>query len=197
MATAAPSPATFAHDHFLVRRKIFALANQFSLHDPQGNLIGYSKQKMFKLKEDIRIYTDQSMTRELVLIKARQILDWSAAYDVMDAFSGQKVGALKRKGWKSVLRDEWIIMDTADQEIGRIREDSALLATIRRFVTNIIPQSYNFELRGQTIGTANQNWNFFAPKMDVDLSQDITRSLDRRLAAAAVILLMAIEGRQQ
>jgi hypothetical protein len=96
-----------------------------------------------------------------------------------------------------VLRKEWLIMDALDQEIGRIQEDSMMLALVRRFVMALIPQSYTFEIAGQPVGTAEQNWNLFAPKMRVDFSGDPGKRLDRRLAVAAVVLLMAVEGRQR
>ena len=197
MASPAGGHAAFSHDFFHARAKVFDIAPKFFFYDMQGNKIGFLKQKLFKLKEDIRLYTDESMTQELLTIKARSILDFSTAYDVTDSRDQTKVGALKRKGLKSILRDEWIIMDAADQDIGRIHEDSMTLALLRRFLTNLIPQSYIFELGGQPVGSAKQHFNPFVLKMDVDLRQDATRKLDRRLAAAAVVLLLAIEGRQQ
>ena len=44
----------------------------------------FSEQKMFRLREDIRVYSDESKSQEVLSIKARQILDFSAAYDVVD-----------------------------------------------------------------------------------------------------------------
>ena len=41
------------------------------MYDGRGALIGLSKQKAFKLKEDIRFYTDETMTEERLLIQAR------------------------------------------------------------------------------------------------------------------------------
>jgi len=200
MATAAARPLTadpFSLDRYLVRRKVLVLfAPQFHIYDEAGSLIAFVKQKAFKLKEDIRIYSDESMTSELLLIQAQQILDFSAAYDVIDSQSGRKVGALKRKGWKSVLKDEWILMDAGDAEIGIIQEDSALLATLRRFLTALIPQSYLFTLRGRPVGTLKQAFNPFVFKAQADFSDDPGKSFDRRLALAAVVLLLAIEGRQ-
>ena len=188
----------FQQNEYLVRRKILTLFGaQFYIHDQQNNLIGYCKQKAFKLKEDIRIFTDESMQHELIAMKARKVLDISSAYDVYDSASQQKVGVLKRLGLKSAfLRDEWTIMDTNDAPVGSIKEDSMLLAIIRRHVTNLVPQSYDLDLGGTIVGKARQNFNFFAPKMRCDFSADPGRKLDRRLALAAVILLMAIEGRQ-
>jgi len=201
MATAAARPATsdpFKHDRYLVRRKVMALfAPQFHVYDEAKNMIAYVKQKAFKLKEDIRVYTDESMSTELLLIQARQILDFSAAYDVIETKSGQKVGALKRKGWKSILKDEWILMDAGDHEIGLIQEDSALLATLRRFLTNLIPQSFMYQVHGRPVGTLKQAFNPFVFKGRVDFSSDPGgQVLDRRLALGSVVLLLAIEGRQ-
>jgi hypothetical protein len=188
----------FTYDRFNARRKFFELFSpKFYFSDEQGNPIGFCKQKAFKLREDIRLYSDESMSRELLHIRARNIIDFSSAYDVIDSTTQQSVGVLKRKGLKSILKDEWIIMDNLDQDIGKIVEDSMALALVRRFLTNIIPQKFKFFVRGQEIGTAAQNWNFFLPKLQVDLTGDPGRMLDRRLAMAAVTLLLAIEGRQQ
>jgi len=200
MATASVQPkasSPFGLDRYIVRRKVLTLfAPQFHIYDETERMVGYVKQKAFKLKEDIRLYSDESMSTELLLIQARQILDISAAYDVIDSKSGQKVGALRRKGLKSILKDEWIIMDAGDAEIGLIQEDSALLATLRRFLTNLIPQKFLFQVRGRPVGMLKQAFNPFVFKAQVDFSEDPGKVLDRRLALAAVVLLLAIEGRQ-
>lgn len=200
MATTAASPAAsnpFGLNRYLIRRKVLALfAPQFHIYDEMGSMVGYVKQKAFKLKEDIRLYSDESMTTELLLVQARQIIDFSAAYDVIDSKSGQKVGALRRKGLKSILKDEWIIMDASDAEIGLIQEDSALLATLRRFVTPLIPQRFLFQTHGRSVGTLKQAFNPFVFKAQADFSDDPGKILDRRLSLAAVVLLLAIEGRQ-
>jgi hypothetical protein len=162
-----------------------------------GNALAFLRKKVFTWKDEIRVFTDETQSLELLRIKARKIIDWGAAFDVTDSINNQKVGALKRRGWKSVIRKEWTIMDAQDQEIGRVREDSAMLAFVRRFITALLPQAYTFELNGQQVGTATQNWNLFAPRMYVDFTADPGKRLDRRLAVAAVVLMMAVEGRQQ
>ena len=43
-----------------------------------GNLIGYVKQKMFKLKEDINIFADENQTQQRFNIKADRVIDFSA-----------------------------------------------------------------------------------------------------------------------
>ena len=187
----------FQHNQYLVRRKVFTIAGaKFHVFDPAGNLVFFSKMKAFKLRVDIRLYRDESMSQELLLIKARQIIDFSAAYDVFDATTREKVGVFKRKGLKSILRDEWFIMDAGDREIGVIREDSLFKSLLRRFLTNLIPQTYHAEIQGTTVCIYKQNFNPFVLKLNVDFSIDTRSLFDRRLGIAGAILLGAIEGRQ-
>src|SRR5215467_9987450 len=143
--------AVFQQDCFIARQKIFSLAPCFYVQDQMGNALAFLRKKVFTWRDEIRVFTDETQSLELLLIKARKIIDWGTAFDVTDSINNQKVGALKRRGWKSVLRKEWTIMDPFDQEIGRIREDSAVLAFVRRFVTALLPQAYKFELGPQQV----------------------------------------------
>jgi uncharacterized protein YxjI len=189
----------FQHNNYEVRRKVFKLfGGAFHVYDPTGQVVLFANMKAFKLKEDIRLYDGEDMQTELLLITARRVLDISSEYDVTDSQTGQKVGVLKRKGLKSIVRDEWILMDPMDQMIGSIREDSTAMALIRRFVpfANLIPQHYNGEIGGVPVCTFKQNVNPFVMKIAVDFSPDANRLLDRRLGLSAAILLCAIEGKQ-
>ena len=103
----------YHQNQYVIRRKVFKIFGAaFHIYDLQGNLAFYSKQKAFKLKEDIRVYGDVEMTSELLCIKARGILDFGMTYDVIDSTTQQVVGSLQRKAWKSVLRDSWTILDS-------------------------------------------------------------------------------------
>jgi len=186
----------FDLDRFLVRRKVFRILGAgFHVYDPAGNVVGFSEQRAFKLKEDIRVYTDDRKSTELLAIRARQIVDFSAAYDVVDSADGRKVGALRRKGWSSILRDSWEILDDGDRLIAHVQEDSAALAMLRRFLTNLIPQSFHVLAMGeQQVAVMRQHFNPFVFKLDVDVAPGCP--VDRRLILSTAILLAAIEGRQ-
>jgi uncharacterized protein YxjI len=197
---AADTSRIFAHPTYLLRRKFFKLFGaSFQIYDPNGQVVLYSKQKAFKLREDIRVYADEAGTQEVLSIKTRSILDFAAAYDVVDSASGEKVGALKRKGWKSLLKDEWIFMDANDRDVGLIQEDNAMLATIRRFVPygSVIPQKFVGTIGGQPVCEFRQHFNPIIQKITMDFTPDTQGLLDRRLGIAASVLLCAIEQRQQ
>ena len=107
----------FQHDQYLLKRQVFALTGKFRIYDPMQNLVLFSEQKMFRLREDIRVYADESKSQEVLMIKARQIIDFAAAYDVVETATGQKAGVLRRRGWRSLLRDEWELLDAGGQEV--------------------------------------------------------------------------------
>lgn len=188
----------FSHQTYLVRKKVFKIfGGAFHIYDPQGRVAFYSKQKAFKLKEDIRVFTGEDMQNEVILVQARQVLDISATYDVVDSVTGEKIGALRRRGLKSIIKDEWLFLDMNDREIGSVKEDTLFWALIRRFITNIFPQKYHGDINGVPVCVFKQNFNPFVTKINLDFSPDTQGLLDRRLGIAAAILLCAIEGKQQ
>ena len=170
------------------------LGNTFRMYDASGGLAFYIKQKAFKLKEDIRIFTGEDMQTELLTIQARQVIDFAAAYDIVDAQSGVKVGAARRKGFKSILRDSWQLLDVDDNPIAQLQEDSTALALVRRFLSNLIPQRFHIACEGGGSVEVRQHFNPFVYRLQVSIPRQVT--LDRRLIMGVVSLIAAIEGRQ-
>jgi len=184
-------------NRYLIRRKVLTVLGQkFHVYDGHGKLLGFSAQKAFKLKEDIRFYADETMTRERMLIQARQIIDWAASYDVIDSESGEKIGACRRKGWTSMMRDSWEILDINDIPVAKVQEDSMLMATLRRLLGGWIPQKFHITCStGIKQADLRVRFNPFVYKMEVDILPEAT--VHRGLILASGILLAAIEGRQQ
>ncbi|KAA0225042.1 MAG: hypothetical protein D8M53_07005 [Armatimonadetes bacterium] len=187
----------FESRQLLLKKQYWQLfGSNFRIYDAANRLVAFSHQKAFRLREDIRLYSDESKSREVLYIRARQIVDFSAAYDVFDTASGQKVGALKRKGWSSLVRDNWVLMNDLDVEIGRIVEDSTALALLRRLLTNLVPQKFHADINGVPVAYYSQRFNPFVFRMDIEFPNSGDGLLDRRLGLAAAVLLAAIEGRQ-
>lgn len=187
---------SFEHKQYLFRRKFWKLfGGAFYVFDPSQNLVFYGKQKAFKLREDFRVYSDETLSKELLTIKTPQILDISATYHVTDSSTGQNIGAVKRKGLKSIIRDEWLFLSTEGQEIGKLSEKSLLSALISRFI-NLVPQTYIItDNQGSEQAVIKQHFNPFLLKYTMTLADNLT--IDKRLLIAAGILLAGIEGRQK
>ncbi|MFT5731437.1 MAG: hypothetical protein ACI80K_001850 [Paracoccaceae bacterium] len=184
-------PHAFEVDSYTIRRKFLkVLGASFHIYDGQEQLIAFCKQKAFKLREDIRIFEDEALTKPLLTIQARQAIDFSAAYDIVDATTGAKVGAARRKGFTSLVRDSWEILDADDQVIDKLQEDSTALALARRLLSGLIPQKFHL---GSGV-TFKQRFNPVIFKMDVELQN---ADVDRRLVLGVACLIAAIEGRQK
>jgi uncharacterized protein YxjI len=187
----------FQFPNYLLKRQAIALTGKFRFYDPAGRLVMFSEQKMFRLREDIRVFSDESKSQEVLSIKARQILDFSAAYDVIDTEMNQKVGVLRRRGLRSLLRDEWEVLDANDRIIGKLFEDSIGLALLRRFLLGSwLPQNYDILVDQTRVADLKQRFHLFRYELDLDFSMDISHLLDRRLGIAAGILLATIERKQ-
>ncbi len=106
------------------RFKISTFSNDFTATDANGHTIAYVKQKMFKFKEDISIYEDESKMKTNFQIKADRWLDFSAAYSFFDA-DHIEMGKIARKGWRSIWKAEYEIIDQHERLQYHIREENA------------------------------------------------------------------------
>jgi len=185
-------PTPFDHDEYTIRRKVLKIFGASFHVYHEDRVVGFSSQKAFRLREDIRVYRDETKVEELLTIRARQVIDFAAAYDIVDPRAGVKVGAARRKGMRSILRDSWELLDADDRPIGQLQEDSMTMAMLRRFLTDLIPQTFHLESeQGQVI--FKQRFNPFVYKLDV-IAEGC--DLDRRLVLGLAVLIAAIEGRQ-
>ncbi len=186
----------FMHPYYLFRRKVFKLfGGAFHVYDEMGNLVLYSKQMAFKLREDFRVYADERQTTELLTIKTPQMLDMAARYNVEDPNTGEAVGAVRRAFLRSVFRDQWVFLSPDGREIGRMQERSIVGALLSRWTT-LIPQHYLVESgSGSRVAEISRHFNLFVLKYSMRILEP-DPAIDRRLLIAAGILLAAIERRQ-
>ena len=93
--------------HYKIRKKILAIANQYWIEDGQGRTLGFTKQKLLRLREDIRIYADEGMTRELFWVHQEQVLDAWGTFAVVDTAANVCVGKIRRNVmsgcWRRIL----------------------------------------------------------------------------------------------
>jgi hypothetical protein len=189
--------SAFQYDQYILIKQVIALTGTLRIYSPQEQLVLFSQQKIFKLREDIRVYADEMKSRELLTIKARQIIDFSAYYDVVDSQYLTKLGGFRRKGLRSLVQDEWEIFDEKEHLIGTLKEDSLRDALLRRlFLGTLIPQNYDLTIGNDRVADYSQRFQLFRYVLNIDFQMDTGKILDHRIGIAAAILLAMIEGRQ-
>jgi len=107
-----------------LRFKLVALAPRIIVTDATGQEVLYVHQKTFALKEDVRIYRDQSKTEEVYRIKAESIIDFSARYNLTESRSEKHIGHIKAKGWTSIWKSTYLLFDGAEVQTHTIVEDN-------------------------------------------------------------------------
>ncbi|HSX17139.1 MAG TPA: hypothetical protein VLH86_03505 [Patescibacteria group bacterium] len=195
------------------RRRFWTFIGAKITVHPAGNdaVIGFIHMKGWRLREDVRLYTDETLQHELLRIHARNIIDFSGTYDIVDSASNQIVYTMRRKGLKSTfVRDHWDIFDPQGNTIGAVQETSSGLALARRwfgivpYVGEIIDlafafaaQTYQITLNQPTgpaaVGIITHHKNPFVVKMTLDTSA-APMPVDPRLTMSATALLSIIDA---
>ncbi len=104
--------------------KLLAIASQIYVRDANGQLLGYVKQKLFKLKEDINVFADEQQTQHLFNIKADRVIDFSARYN-FTAANGQPIGSIKRQGMRSIFKANYEVYGPDGVQVMQIHEENA------------------------------------------------------------------------
>jgi uncharacterized protein YxjI len=116
--------------------KLLAIASQIYIRDASGQLIGYVKQKLFKLKEDINIFADENQTTLLFNVKADRVLDFSAKYNFTDA-TGRQLGSVRRKGMRSIWKANYEVFDNASNHVFNINEENGWIKVVDSLIGEV------------------------------------------------------------
>lgn len=199
------------HDRFILRQPFRLVVNEyvFSIPGPDGVSPGtpfcFVRQKRFKFKEDIRFYTDETRTHELMRIKARQRFDPRAKYDVTDGV-GTKIGQIQKVFGASLLRSTFKLYDAADREVATAQEENLAVALLRRLVAFVpyleniapwlpIPYHFTFTQNEVALGSHKRQLFKWLDTYTIDFSADAARTLDRRLILAIAVGMDALQAR--
>ena len=179
---------------------ISTLANDFTVHDANENMVAYVKQKLFKLKEDILVYADESQSKVNYQIKADRWLDFSAAYSFLDEH-GNTFGKVVRKGWRSIWKAEYELIDQFSKVQYRIREENAWIKVLDALLGEIpilgIFTGYLFnpaylviDNKGATIVRLKKEPSFWGRKFTIDKIGAMDNDDDDRIMLGLMMMIL-------
>ena len=181
-------------NYYKIRKKVITVGNKYWIEDSSGNVLGFCKQKLLKLKEDIRVYSDESLSNELFSIKQEQIVDMWGKFGVFDSASDMRIGYFQRRFFSEFGRDAWEIFDNNDQLIGRIIEKSLGRALARKYLPGggLVPEKMVVELNGQTVAEVNQEFKIIGDIWEMNCL-NVPPQFDRRILLSTMLLMGSIE----
>ena len=152
----------------------------------------------WKIKEDIRVFTDESMAQELIRIKQAQINDAWGKFDVFDSVTNEPLGYFRRKALRSgFVSDEWEIYNVYDEMIGRLAEGTGR-GLARKYLPGgkLIPEKMTMELNGMPVVQINQRFKIIGDIWDIQC-HSLPDQFDRRVLLAGVLLMAMIERQRK
>lgn len=179
---------------------ISTFANDFVATDASGATVAYVRQKMFKLKEDILVYTDESKTEINYRIQADRWIDFSAAYSFTDK-SGSELGKIARKGWRSIWKAKYELIDQNKKLQYHIREDNAWVKVfdsmfgeipiLGMFTGYFFNPSYSvLDLNNKPIVKLKKEGSFFGRKFSVSKLQEIDKDDEYRILLGLMMMVL-------
>ena len=182
--------------------KISTLSSDFNISDKNGNSLAYVRQKLFKLKEDVVVYNNESRTQENFRIRANQWIDFNASYAITDN-TGKNLGKIARKGMRSIWKATYFILDAFDNQKYKVQEENAWVKIIDGFFTEIpilgIFTGYFFnptyiihDNNGKEIYRLKKMPSFFGRKFQLDQINDIADE-DETLVVLSLMMMVLLE----
>ena len=182
--------------------KILAIANQIYVKDVEGQTLGYVKQKLLKLKEQVRVFSDESQTELLYAIDADRMLDFSARYNFSDA-AGNHLGSVGRRGMRSIWKAYYEIFDASGSNVFVIREEKGWIKVIDGIIGELplvgmltgffLNPSYLISTpEGQPVARLQKEPAFFEGKFRLDSLQE-TNATDETLVLLSLLMMTLLE----
>jgi len=190
----APTNPIWYQNFYRIRKKVVAITNQYWIEDANGSMLGYSKQKLIRIKESIKIFTDDSMSSELFRIQQEQVMDMWGTFAVVDSASGAVVGKIRREALSSgFYKDAYLLLDAYGNAVGRVAERAGR-GLARKYIPlgNLVPEQLVVEFGGQQVAEIKQQFKVIGDIWEVDCSR-LPATFDRRTLIATMLLMGMIE----
>lgn len=178
--------------HYIIKRKFWSFFERiFRVWTADGQMIMYIQHPLLKLREEFMIYEDEGKTRPLMRVKSAQVIAINFNYEITDANTGAVFGSVQKKGLKSIIRDKFILLDPAGQEIGYAEEQGASI--LRRFFPWLTSKHAIF-INGQQVAFIKQKFRFFTKEFEVDTQ---STQVDPKFVLAVALLALIAEARRE
>ena len=182
--------------------KLTTLSSDFTITDSNENSLAYVRQKMFKLKEDVVVFNNESKSQENFRIRANQWIDFNASYAITDSF-GKNLGKIARKGMRSIWKATYNIFDQNDTQKYKVQEENAWVKVLDGMVGEIPiigmftgyflnPSYIVHDNNGKEIYRLRKMPSFFGRKFQLDQLNDIADE-EETLVVLSLMMMVLLE----
>lgn len=178
-----------------MRFKLLSIGTRLRVFDAAQKLALYVRPKMFRLKEDVDVWRDEAQTQRAYRLQADRVLDFSAMYRITGP-QGEPLGAVRRRGARSIWRAHYEVLDAQGQPVGEIREEDPWLKVADSlvggipFVSMLINPAYVATFRGQPTLRVKKEPAFFEGKFSLTPLAPVTQEAEDLLVPSLLMMTL-------
>lgn len=177
---------------YRIKRKFWSIFERtFRVFTFDGQLIMLIKHPIFRFREEFTVFADEAQQRPILFFKSRQIIAINFSYDITDSESGQHLGSVQKRGFRSLIRDKFKILNAEGEEMGYMEERGAAL--LRRFIP-LLRSRHAIHMHGKIAAEVRQVFRFFTKEFEVEIFEGDT---DPRFVLACAMLALMSEARRE
>ena len=180
--------------------KITTISNDFRVNDATGAEVAFVRQKLFKLKEEVQVFNDESRSQLNFTVKANKWLDFSASYVFYDN-QERELGRIVRRGWKSLWKSSYDIYDENQKQDFSVNEENPLIKVFDGLFGDIpilgMFTGYFFNPTylvtrpdGTAISRLSKEKSFFGRRFSVDKLAEFETGEENRLLLGLMMMIL-------
>ncbi len=180
--------------------KITTISNDFRVNDATGAEVAFVRQKLFKLKEEVQVFNDESRSQLNFTVKANKWLDFSASYVFYDN-QERELGRIVRRGWKSLWKSSYDIYDENQKQDFSVNEENPLIKVFDGLFGDIpilgMFTGYFFNPTylvtrpdGTAIARLSKEKSFFGRRFSVDKLAEFESGEENRLLLGLMMMIL-------
>ena len=182
-------PDLYQQPGYVIVRPFWSLLGRiYRVYAPDVRLAMFVRHPFFRLRDRLILFADEEETVPLLEIRNRSLLSFNMCHDVLDAFSGVRLGSVRTRGLSWMLRDAWDVLDPEDRVCGTMQEDT--LSLVRRFL-RFWPGRHHIEIGGEVVALLVQQLRIFRKVFSLQVLPAAQNVDARFLIACALVAVMA------
>lgn len=178
----------FERDRFHLRQSLLSIVNKNYIRDGDENILAVSKTKLFKMKDEVKVYRDKYCNEKILDIKQDNVIDARAFFEVEDVVNSQTLGYIYKY---SARNNSWRLFDPMENKIGEIR---GLGNVMKRTSTGNLEYNIFGIDDPYPKGTIQEKYYLTKYTMDIYIDEDPDLDIDRRLILAMALCTMALKN---
>jgi hypothetical protein len=157
------------------------------------------KQKLFRLREKVEVFSDSSRTKLLSTIQADRIIDFNSSYSFQMA-DGTTLGSVRRRGLRSLWSAHYEILDGAGNMVFEIREQNPIIKFVDGLISGIpivglftgyfLHPQYAVMRQGSPVLSMTKKPSFIEGRFVIEKSSEIDAESEMRVVLSLLMFVL-------